>query len=275
MRSKYSFFGFPRTSPDNVTKNTIVIIGSTSTSRSIHPTYGQKKATYILRRLSREYDTHNMYCRVILDDYDIVDIGDFHGRDLSNTLKKVLDNGAKAVVVGGDHITTYFSLSGIPLQQISVLDAHLDAESCIKQPHHGCVIRKIIEEKGDIYVKILGFRGFSTMYSEYEYLRKHSNVEILPWPVEKEILHKVLADSKFLSIDLDFFDPTSFPAVRVPEVFGADFSEFVHLVNTIETSKLNYVDIVEYTPMIDNGYICGKKLLQLLLEILALLARSL
>jgi len=273
MKPKYSFFGFPRTSPKNTTEKTIAIVGSISTSKSIHPTYGQEKATSILRKLSREYDTHNMYCEVILDDFDIVDLGDFGGSDLSSAVKMVLDRGGRVIVVGGDHTTTYYSLKEIVLPQISILDAHLDSEDYTEAFHHGCVVRRIIEEKKDVHVKIVGFRGFSTICSEYEYLQKH-NAEIIPWPVENTMLSEIIAQSMFTSIDLDFFDPTSFPAVRVPEVFGADFSGFVHLIHGIKKTKLRYIDIVEYAPSIDIGYVCGKKLIQLLLELLALFARS-
>ncbi|MEX0568490.1 MAG: arginase family protein [Candidatus Njordarchaeota archaeon] len=275
FRKYHSFFGFPRTTLDGIARNTIAIVGSTAVSKSIHPDYGQKQATKTLRALSLEYDTHNLYISQELENYDIVDLGDFPKNIIGRIIQSIFNNDAKALVIGGDHTTTYYCLSKTPFRDIAIFDAHLDAEELdIKNFHHGSVTRRLITEIPTLNVKIVGFRGYSTMKKELEFLQNKKNVKILSWPIQDNIIQNIIQQTNMISIDLDFFDPTSFWSVRVPEVFGADFSWFVNIIHRTEKTCARYIDIVEYCPKIDNGYICGKKLLQLILEILALLARS-
>jgi len=269
-----TFFGFPRTTYENVTKETIAIVGSKAVSKSIHPSFGQKKATRLLRKLSWEYDTHNMHIKCELENFDIVDLGDFDPRTLQIVIPETLKRGARVIILGGDHTTTYYALRNVSIHDILFLDAHLDSEEYTSSFHHGCIVRRLLEEKENTRIKLLGFRGYSTLASEYEYLRE-KGVNIVSWPVPEHVLVDEISRNEAISIDLDFFDPTSFQAVRVPEVFGADFSEFIYLINRLEKTDAKYFDLVEYAPNIDPGYVCGKKLIQLLLEILALLVRSL
>lgn len=275
FKKYYSFFGFPRTRVNGLTSNTIAIIGSNVVSKSIHPDFGQRGATKVLRKLSMEYNTHNLYISQELENYDIVDLGDFSKESLKKVLSSVFSNNARALVVGGDHTTTYYSLVETPYMDLAIFDAHLDAEEFdIKRFNHGSVTRRLLKEMPTLNLKIIGFRGYSTIRSELEFLRSKNNVEIIPWPVQAKTIQEIIQHASMISIDTDFFDPTSFWAVRVPEVFGADFSEFIKIIHQIEKANAKYIDIVEYCPKIDLGYVCGKKLLQLMLEILALLVRS-
>lgn len=273
MFKKYSFFGFPKTSYKNVTRDTIAIVGSKCVSKSIHPTYGQSGTTTILRRLSREYDTHNLYIDQEIEYYDIVDLGDFGPRKLPYIIYQVLERGSKLIVVGGDHTTTYYSLRNTNIGSLTILDAHLDADIFEYHFHHGCVTRRLLLEKPNLDIKIVGFRGYSTMKHELTFLKEKA-VEIHRWPMGYDTLSEIIEKTEALSLDLDFFDPSSFWAVRVPEAMGADFSRFLYTINRLEHSNMKYLDIVEYAPEIDPGYVCGKRIIQMLLEFIALLLRS-
>ena len=209
MRSlTLTFFGFPKTTPQNVTKSTIAIVGSTCTSKSIHPTLDQERATKILRQLSHEYDTHDLHLETPLENYDIVDLGDFNCKDLGRVLKELWANEAKIVVIGGDHSTTYFSLRAIQsISRIAIFDAHLDSENT-DNLHHGSFVYKILHEKEDMKIYSVGLRGYSTMREELSFAQQRFNV--LPWPTSPELIKFVLKNFKFVSLDLDFFSPYSF-----------------------------------------------------------------
>ncbi|GEM_PF-3595864 len=267
------FFGFFRTTPENVSKDTIVILGSLCVSKSVHPILGQKKSTTILRRLSHEFCTHNLHAKILLENYDIVDLGDFCGSELTYVVTEVIRRGAKVLVIGGDHTTTFYALRGISEKDLVIFDAHLDSEKCNKIFHHGCVTRKLLETKNGMSIVLMGVRGYSTLQQEIEFIRRQGQ-RILFWPISKESIEYFLRRSSLVSIDLDFFNPKSFWAVRAPEPFGFNIDEFIKIVNKVEKINAKYIDIVEYAPDADPGYICGKVLLQLVLEILALLVRS-
>jgi len=272
-KASLPFFGFFRTTPENVSRDTIAIIGSKCVSRSIHPLFGQHKSTEVLRKLSYELCTHNLQARTSLENYDIVDLGDFKPSEITTVVVETLKRGARILVIGGDHTTTYYALRNIDIPHLTIFDAHLDLEECSEKFHHGCVARKLLEENKKLSINFVGLRGYSTLKDEIEFAELLKQ-RIIPWPVSRETMRFFISRSRFISIDLDFLSPKSFPAVRVPEALGPDVDSFLALISSIESTSAIYVDVVEYAPEIDPGYSNGKVLLQLVLEILALLARS-
>lgn len=266
-----TFFGFCHTKPENVSKDTIAIIGSLCVSKSIHRTLGQERATKVLRKLSKEFCTHNLRAEVSLEDHDIVDLGDFRGDKLAQVVDKVLKRNAKVLIIGGDHTTTFHALKNADKIDLTVFDAHLDSEECKERIHHACIIRELLKRDKISRITLIGMRGYSTLRSEIEFLKKH---RVLAWPTSKEVIETFLKTSNYISIDLDFLNPSSFWAVRAPEPLGFDINSFISIINETERTSARYVDMVEYSPDADPGYVCGKMLLQLMLEILSLLVRS-
>ncbi|MCR8432811.1 MAG: arginase family protein [Crenarchaeota archaeon] len=272
-KGRETFFGFYYTEPDTVSRDTIAIIGSLCISKSIHPALGQGRATQVLRKLSREFCTHGLHAKVLLEDYDIVDLGDFCNKKLTSVVTQVLRKGARVLVIGGDHTTTLYALRDINVANLTVFDAHLDSEECKEGVHHGCVIRKLIEEKDRLEVTLVGMRGYSTLKGEIEFLKQRSQ-RIFAWPVSEETVKLCFRESEYISIDLDFFNPSSFWAVRAPEPLGFDINHFISIINEVRKTNARYIDVVEYSPEADPGYVCGKLLLQLVLEILSTLTQN-
>ncbi len=269
MRNNVTFFNLPRVDISDVTKGTIVLIGSTVESKSIHKKYGVGKAVNILRSVSMEYVGYVNNSYALLHDYDIVDLGDFKAKELSKIVRSVINKGGKTVVIGGDHSTTYYSLKEIDFSNLLWLDAHLDLQDetdygVSSEINHANVLMRIINERRNISVSVLGFRGFSTPKVEIDRAKK-LGVNIVNSDETLRELPKHIEEAHAISFDLDFFDASEFSATRVPETKGIRISDFFRALSNIKNrGDIRYMDFVEYCPEIDPGFVNAKILVQII-----------
>ncbi len=266
-----TFLGFPRGTVEDVTKGTIGLIGSTIVSKSEHEPYGQERAAREIRRCSFEYTGYIDYLNKSIEEFDVIDLGDFGRDDLCKVVKGVLGNKGKAIVFGGDHTTTYYSLHCLKPDNLVVLDAHLDfADQTINREaesiSHGFV-NKLLSEKG-WRIEIFGIRAYSSFPEEYQ-LAKDANARVIPWFGNEDKLVEMLVKSRYLSIDMDFFDASSFTATRVPELGGPTPREFIRALRSLSKLEVNYLDLVEYAPDLDATRVNCKIISMLIFELIA------
>lgn len=272
--SDLTFLGVPKGSVDDVTNGTIVLIGSLVVSKTEHEPFGQEKASRYIRECSFEYTGYVDYLDRSVVDLDVVDLGDAGGVDLCKTVRGVLDNGGKVIVFGGDHTTTYYALECLEPSELTVLDAHFDFADEKVNPDaepisHG-FINKLLSRKG-WRIRIFGARAYSSFPMEFEWARK-AGAELYPWYNNQNLLKELVGISEFLSLDTDFFDASSFPATRVPEVGGATPREFIDALRSVQGFKARYVDIVEYAPDLDQTRVCCKIISNIIFELIAKMA---
>ena len=271
MVTKIGFFGVPRVSIHDVVEGTIALIGSRIFTKSLHKDYGVGIAVKILRRVSNEYTGYAPSIDSYVLDKDVVDLGDFDERSIGDMVSQVIEKGGVAIVIGGDHATSYYALSKTSLRSITWLDAHLDLETS-SNVTHASVLRHLVMEKG-LKGKVIGFRGYSSFREEIKEADK-LGIRITSWPFSDDILIKSLQETQSVSLDTDFFDATLFRATRVPEILGYSPTKFVQILRRLPETSAKYFDITEYCPAIDPGYIHAKILVQILIEIIALFIRS-
>lgn len=206
-----------------------------------------------------------------MEDFDVIDLGDFGKEELCKIVKSVLDNEGKALVFGGDHTTTYYTLHCLKPDELVVLDAHLDfADQTINRDaepiSHGFV-NKLLSDRG-WKIEIFGIRAYSSFPEEYK-LAKRANAKVISWFGNEEKLAEFLVKSRYLSIDMDFFDASSFTATRVPELGGPTLREFVKTLRSIDQLNVNYLDLVEYAPDLDDVKVNCKMMSILIFELIA------
>ena len=268
-----TFLGVPKVSIDDITCDTIALIGSSITSKSYHRTYGQEIAADKIREYSIEYTGFLDYLGKCIHDWDVVDLGNYNREDIGDVIKEALDRGSRVIVFGGDHLTTYYTLERIRPDNLIMLDAHFDYAEyrTMKEISHMSTTR-LLREKG-WKVTIYGTRGYSSICEEYQWAKK-DEVIIKPWYSISIPMKDTLEKAKFISIDLDFFDSLSFPAVRVPEIGGPAISDFVRDLRETRDFNPIYVDIVEYAPDLDPYGVYGKAIVALLIEIIGKIIES-
>ncbi|MHA1617121.1 MAG: arginase family protein [Candidatus Njordarchaeales archaeon] len=267
-----TFFGIPKVSPDDVVKGTIAIIGANIVTKSVHKEYGVGRAARVLREVSQEYTGHIPALDIDIHEKDVVDVGDFGREDLGRVVNKILENGGVVLVIGGDHATTYYSLRDTNLEHIVWLDAHLDIYPENKVSH-ASALRYLLVGDNKKRATIIGFRGYSTPKIELEQV-KELGIDIISYPFLEEELIRRLESAEAISLDIDFFDAFVFKATRVPEILGINPKDFILVLRKLKNVRARYFDLVEYCPEIDVGYVHGKLLVQMILEVIAVFLRS-
>ncbi len=228
--AKYTIIGFP--------------FDSTETN-----TPGQRFGPSAIRDKFLTLESGNMTTKI----FDAGDIVPVHGnagesiKKLTETIDDILRENPKTtpILLGGEHTATLGAINSIkktqPNIQVISLDAHYDLKDDVQgeKISHATVMRKIAEQK--IPVTILGARTGSEEEIRYAERINTSITKIDPKiPV-------------YLSIDIDFFDPSVAPGVGDPQSGGFFKENFIQLLKDISRAKIIGADIVETNPMIENS----------------------
>ena len=229
------------------------------------------------------------------DKYKIADYGDLSINPLSiedtfqritSQLDDVLNAGARAVCVGGDHSILLPILRSIhkrfgPVGLIQ-FDAHNDTwGGYFGSPHsHGTPVRRAIEEgllvgqdvlqiglRGQVYSKddfAFGSQhGFSVVTSE-EFYRGGM-------PLVARHLKKLGKRPVYITLDIDVVDPAFAPGTGTPQVGGFSSIQILELVRSLRGLKLVGCDLVEVSPPFDTGEITSLLAANLLYELLCVM----
>lgn len=146
------------------------------------------------------------------------------------------------ITIGGEHQLTYYIVKNmrqnlgpsIPLDLI-IFDAHLDmGESKNDFLHCGNWVTALLDCSENLNIYYYGVR-------DLECMRKiPSNVHFnAPYPSANN--HYL-----YLSLDVDYFDPSLVSSVAYPVPNGANWRDFLSVIGTFNFSKVIGIDIVEY-----------------------------
>ncbi len=177
-------------------------------------------------------------------------------RDLVHEIN-LEEKGIKLLTLGGEHSIAYAPivkmLQAYPDLVILHLDAHADLRDGYEGFHysHASIIRRVLDHMSpDQELIQYGIR--SGTKEEYRYMKENGTLSTS----RKEFLEKVEAISKdrpvYLTLDLDYFDPSFLPGTGTPEPGGEDFHSFISLVKILMNKKLVGADVVELSPSIDS-----------------------
>lgn len=162
------------------------------------------------------------------------------------------------IILGSDHSTTFFVVKSLEKKHedfgVIVLDAHSD----LREPwgrdtwHHACVSRYISKEHK---ILIAGVRSQDFYEDEYLKSKEGKNASV----IYAKDMHKSLDSFKkkikempeniFISIDVDFFDPSIIKNTNTPEPGGFSWNQTIDILKIIFKEK-NVIgaDIVEFAP---------------------------
>ncbi len=162
------------------------------------------------------------------------------------------------IILGSDHSTTFPVVSAFEKKEndfgVIVLDAHSD----LREPwgeetwHHACVSRYISKNHK---ILIAGVR--SQDFYEKEFLKTNEGKDVSV--IYAKEMHKSFLGFKeqlkrlpkkiFLSIDVDFFDPSVIRNTNTPEPGGFTWNQTLEILEIIFKEKTVIgTDIVEFSP---------------------------
>ncbi|OFZ49798.1 MAG: agmatinase [Bdellovibrionales bacterium RIFOXYB1_FULL_37_110] len=202
--------------------------------------------------------------------------------ETSNTLKTILNHSlamknVKFVIMGGEHSISYTPISCMLKKYPNLVLLHLDAHADLRQDYegniysHASVIRRVWEEFGPKH-KLIQFGIRSGTQEEFQ-LIKEKKWLIKKAPLFFETLKKLPAKTPiYLTLDLDFFDPSVLPGTGTPEPGGYDYPVFEKILSILKTKHLVGADVVELSPPEDPSHISSIFAAKIIREIILCLA---
>ena len=229
------------------------------------------------------------------DRHRIADYGDLSINPLSiedtfqritSQLDDVLNAGARAVCIGGDHSILLPILRSIhkrfgPVGLIQ-FDAHNDTwGGYFGSPHsHGTPVRRAIEEGLLVGKDVLqiGLRGQVYSKDDFAFGRQHGFSVVTSeefhrsgMPLVARHLKKLGKRPVYVTLDIDVVDPAFAPGTGTPQVGGFSSIQILELVRSLRGLKLVGCDLVEVSPPFDTGEITSLLAANLLYELLCVM----
>ena len=185
--------------------------------------------------------------------FDAGDIVPVHG-NAESTIKKMEETiddifaenkNIIPITLGGEHTGTLGAVKALksrhPDIQVISLDAHFDLKDNVEDEKisHATVMRRIHELK--VPVTVIGARTGS---KEELNTSKKISTSMKDIDFKKPI---------YLSLDIDFFDPSAAPGVGDPEAGGYFYENFRSVLKDISKGRIIGFDIMETNPMIERN----------------------
>jgi agmatinase len=220
-----------------------------------------------LRLASYGLESYSPYADFNIENIDIYDLGNlpqFTSRfDLIEKnfkelfAKTTLGQDKRLITFGGEH-----SLSRLPIQKhleshpelvVIQLDAHADLREAYLEDmnSHASVMRRVYESLNS-QQRLIQYGIRSGTQEEFNFM-KEKNTLIESKEAFLETLYNI-EDSRpvYITLDLDFFDPSELPGTGTPEAGGARFNDFIDILKVLRSKNVIGADVVELSPPIDS-----------------------
>ncbi|MDV6317329.1 agmatinase [Idiomarina sp. HP20-50] len=253
---------------------------------------GTKEGPDGLRAVSEDIESYSPYLDADLEDQTFYDLGNLrlgfdedeekqwhHAVHDFNAIFDSCDlakENIKLLTLGGEHSISYAPivkyLKQYPDMVLLHLDAHADLRDGFLGYHysHASIIRRSVDHFGPGH-ELIQYGIRSGTRDEYQWMKENKTIR----SSRKEFLDSVEAIAKdrpvYLTLDLDYFDPSFFPGTGTPEPGGEDFHSFVSLMKLLRQKNLVGADVVELSPQIDptgNSDVFAAKIVRELLLVL-------
>lgn len=174
-------------------------------------------------------------------------------------MTSVLNVNAIPAILGGDHSITYPAINAFAGQLFHYVhfDTHVGCDTMFESKFtHGNPVMHVVEKGMAESVTLIGVRGLTNSGHDVQRIQEQGAVIITARKLRKKLLQPdpnlFKEGNYYLSLDIDFFDPSAAPGTGTPEpggLFFPDFSDVVHLI----AARVNIIgfDVVEVSPLLD------------------------
>ncbi|MCG8568955.1 MAG: agmatinase [Spirochaetes bacterium] len=240
---------------------------------------GSRFAMPEIRRVSEfAIEEFSFYQNNSLEDVSFYDAGDFplmvgNPQNMVDIVRqeyeKYLKNQKKIIAIGGEHLITYPIFLALKKHHQPFTIIHLDAHADLRPGYladklsHASVFRLCLDEGLSKLIQI-GIRSGT----KEEYLERKDNSRIVACNHITELgQYLKKGENIYISLDLDYFDPSFLPGTGTPESGGANLHDFIQLLKILKESRIHLIgaDMVELAPQIDptgNSTVFAAKILR-------------
>ena len=243
---------------------------------------GTKAGPNALRNVSDGIESYSPYLNEDIEDINFYDLGNLstavtkaqiQGKTEQQVIEQQWQNGTddfcqlfsdvdlnknkvKTLVLGGEHSISYGPIKTYLAQYPDLVVLHLDAHADLRDGYlgyhysHASIIRRILDHFQPNH-ELIQYGIRSGTKAEYQWMHEHHTLK----SSKADFLTAVseLDDERpiYLTLDLDYFDPSFFPGTGTPEPGGEDFHSFVSLCKILKSKNFVGCDVVELSPAID------------------------
>ena len=189
----------------------------------------------------------------------------------------VLALGLKPLMLGGEHSISSGAVEAVaqhhPDLVLVQLDAHADLrDTWLGARHsHACAMRRCL----DILPSQTLFQLSIRSGTREEFNELHGSGRLI---TNIDALQQALSPLKgrplYLTVDLDWFDPSVLPGTGTPEPGGYHWSDFASLIEVLQEHHLVAADVVELAPQLDTSGISSVLAAKVTRSLLPLLGSS-
>lgn len=169
----------------------------------------------------------------------------------------LIKNNVRVMTLGGEHSISYAPITTYLKQYPDLVLIHLDAHADLRDGYldyhysHASIIYRVKEHFGAKH-QLIQYGIRSGTKDEYQWMHDNNTLALS----RDEFLQRVSAITDdqpiYLTLDLDYFDPSFFPGTGTPEPGGEDFHSFVSLCKLLKQKNFVGCDVVELSPSIDS-----------------------
>ena len=178
---------------------------------------------------------------------------------VKNATKSLFSRGLKPLLLGGEHSITVGAVEAIAEDQPDLVLVQLDAHADLRDQwlgssnNHACAMRRCLDVLNNEKLIQVGIRSGSK--KEFEELKQTKRL-ITHIPGRPPInlanaLKKHIGDPIYLTIDLDWFDPSLLPGTGTPEPGGFFWQDFSAIIEVLKEHRIVAADVMELAPHLD------------------------
>lgn len=229
---------------------------------------GARLGPTAIREVSEGIESYSPYIDKDLEDHSFYDCGDLcldnspNWQLATDNLLKLIPHqdlrrrNIKLLGLGGEHSVSYGFIRRYLESYDDLVLIHLDAHADLRDGYeghhysHASIIRRSLDHfKAGHELLQYGIR--SGTKEEYAFMKEKRTL----CRSRNEFFSRVdsIPASRpiYLTLDLDFFDPSYLPGTGTVEAGGEDFHCFVKLIKMLQVKNLVGADVVELAPEID------------------------
>ena len=166
----------------------------------------------------------------------------------------VLNLGLRPLMLGGEHSISSGAVAAVAANYPDLVLVQLDAHADLRDSwlgsrySHACAMRRCLEVLPSQQLFQLSIR--SGTRTEFDELRSSGRL-MADVGALAEALKQLQGRPVYLTVDLDWFDPSVLPGTGTPEPGGFFWSDFAALVDVLQHHQLVAADVVELAPQLD------------------------
>ena len=166
----------------------------------------------------------------------------------------VLNLGLRPLMLGGEHSISSGAVAAVAARYPDMVMVQLDAHADLRESwlgsrySHACAMRRCLEVLPSQQLFQLAIR--SGTRTEFEELRSSGRL-MADIRALATALEQLQGRPMYLTVDLDWFDPSVLPGTGTPEPGGFFWPDFAELVAVLQQHRLVAADVVELAPQLD------------------------